>query len=138
MKCYNHPTVDPVGTCVSCGRAICAQCAVEVNGKLQCRECLATGVSRTSASEKDPNTALLIEIVGGVFGLLGIGYIYAGRTNEGILRLALWLIYVAVAWVGITLLSAIIIGVVCIPVQLILQIGVPIWSGITLKNEMLA
>jgi TM2 domain-containing membrane protein YozV len=36
---------------------------------------------------RDPFVALLLEVVGGFFGLLGIGWIYAGRPAKGILLL---------------------------------------------------
>lgn len=92
----------------------------------------------TGISPKDPNTAFLIEFVGGFFGLLGLGYFYAGRTNDGIIRLIAWLVYDAIAVVAITLLLALIIGFVCIPIQLVIQVGVPLWSANKLKQEMLA
>lgn len=136
MKCYNHPDVDPVGSCTSCGRGICSECAVEVEGKLVCRDCLAAG--RVTTRKYDPNTAFLIELVGGFFGFLGIGYIYVGRTNDGILRLVLWLLYDLIAAIAISLLLAVIVGIVCLPIQLIIQVGVPLWSATTLKNEMLS
>lgn len=136
MKCYVHTDVDPVGTCTSCGRAICSQCAVEMQDKLVCRECLAGGKAATRKYE--PNTAFLVELVGGFFGLLGIGYIYVGRTNDGILRLVLWILYDMMAVVVISLLVALIVGIVCIPFQLAIQIGVPLWSATTLKNELMA
>ncbi|MGD2177434.1 MAG: hypothetical protein PVG71_06375 [Anaerolineae bacterium] len=135
MECYIHPDADAVGTCTSCGRGICSECAVEVQGKLKCRECLAAGKATTR--EYDPNTAFLIELIGGFFGLLGIGYIYTGRTNDGILRLVLWILYDIVAFVIISLLLAVIVGFLCIPVQLVIQIAVPLWSATTLKNELL-
>lgn len=43
MRCYSHPERDAVGACVSCGRAVCDECRVEVQGKVLCRECLARG-----------------------------------------------------------------------------------------------
>lgn len=92
----------------------------------------------TGVSPKDPNTAFLIEFVGGFFGLLGLGYFYAGRTNDGIIRLIAWLVYDIVAVVAITLLLAVIVGFVCIPIQLVIQVGVPLWSANKLKQEMLA
>jgi TM2 domain-containing membrane protein YozV len=87
---------------------------------------------------KDPDNAFLIELVGGFFGLMGLGYLYAGRTEDGIIRLIAWMAYVAFAWIGITLLSFIIIGLLCIPVQLVIQVGVPIWSAMSLKNSLVA
>ncbi len=71
-------------------------------------------------------------------GLLGLGYFYAGRTNDGIIRLIAWLVYDIVAVVTITLLLAVIVGFVCIPIQLAIQVGVPLWSANKLKQEMLA
>ncbi|MBN1317786.1 MAG: DUF4870 domain-containing protein [Anaerolineales bacterium] len=40
MKCYYHPEMDAVGTCVVCHKAVCSGCGIEVQGKLVCRECL--------------------------------------------------------------------------------------------------
>jgi TM2 domain-containing membrane protein YozV len=86
---------------------------------------------------KDPNTAFIIELVGGFFGLLGLGYMYMGRTDEGIIRLIAWIIYTIIAWIAIVLLSTIAIGCLCVPVQIIIQVGVPIWSAMTLKNSLI-
>jgi len=135
MRCYVHPDVETVGACTSCGRGICDQCAVTVQGKLVCRECLAGG--RAVARQYDPNTAFLIELVGGFFGLLGLGYIYVGRSSEGVVRLVAWLLYDIVAGTIIALLLAVVVGVVCIPIQLVIQVGVPLWSASTLKNQVL-
>lgn len=90
----------------------------------------------TGPSGKDPSTAFLIELIGGFFGLLGLGYIFVGRTSDGITRLIVWLIYVAFAWCIITLASAVLIGLLCIPIQIVIQIVVPIWSAVTLKKQM--
>jgi hypothetical protein len=39
MNCYRHPEVSAVGTCVNCGKAVCAECATTVAGRLFCPEC---------------------------------------------------------------------------------------------------
>src|SRR5689334_11741152 len=39
---------------------------------------------------RDPSVALVLEIVLGVFGFLGVGHLYAGRTNLGIALLLGW------------------------------------------------
>jgi len=135
MDCYLHPESEAVGTCTSCGKAICSECAVEVEGKLVCRECLAGG-KLTARKSTDANSAFLLELIGGFFGLLGIGHMYVGQTNDGILRLVLWLAYTAIAWVIIALTSGIFIGLLCIPAQLLIQIGVPIWSAVALKKQL--
>lgn len=134
MLCYIHPDREAIGACTSCGRAICGECGVEVQGRLVCRSCLAHAAP---VSQKDPQTAFLIELIGGFFGLLGIGYLYAGRNNDGILRLVLWILYDVTAFIVISLLIAVIVGIICIPVQLAIQIAVPIWSANKLKTEML-
>ncbi len=137
MECYAHPGVGAVGTCTVCGRAICQEDAVDVQGKLVCREDLARGRASQSAGKKyDPNTAFLLELILGLFGILGIGYIYAGRTNDGVIRLILWLAYDLMATCTIALLFAVIVGLACIPIQLIVQIGVPIWSAYVLKGQL--
>ncbi|GIW08685.1 MAG: hypothetical protein KatS3mg060_3490 [Dehalococcoidia bacterium] len=85
---------------------------------------------------KDPSTAFLLELIPGLFGFLGIGYLYAGRTNDGVIRLAAFLIYNLLAWTAIVVLSIVVVGLCLIPVQLAIQIGVPIWSALQLRKEM--
>jgi TM2 domain-containing membrane protein YozV len=85
---------------------------------------------------KDPNTAFLLELIPGLFGFLGIGYLYVGRTNDGIIRLAAFLIYNLIAWIAIFALSLVIVGLCLIPFQLAIQIGVPIWSALQLRKEL--
>lgn len=40
MKCNVHPDVDAVGTCTNCGKTVCANCAIEMNGKVVCKSCI--------------------------------------------------------------------------------------------------
>jgi TM2 domain-containing membrane protein YozV len=87
---------------------------------------------------KDPDTAFLIELIGTFFGLLGLGYIYVGRTQEGLIRLIIWIVYNSIAWITIFILISLVIGCFCIPIQRAIQIGVAIWSATTLKNSVLA
>ncbi len=87
--------------------------------------------------QKDPNTAFLIEMIGGFFGLLGLGYLWIGLTNDGLIRLIGWLVYNLVAWVVIVLLMVVVVGCFCAPIQILIQIGIPIWSAFTLKNMMM-
>jgi len=137
MKCQIHPENEAVGTCTSCGRPVCQECVVEVKGKNVCRECLASGKGIPSKQGKDPNTAFLLELIGGFLGFLGLGNLYVGRTNDGILRLIGWFIYLGMSYVLIVALSAVVIGIICIPFQFALQIGIPIWSAMKLKNSLL-
>jgi hypothetical protein len=86
---------------------------------------------------KDPNTAFLLEFVGGIFCFMGFGYMYAGRSQDGLIRLLLWLIAINVAWIGAWVLASVLVGFLCMPVILIAQIGIPYWSADTLKREMM-
>ncbi len=89
-------------------------------------------------SIKDPNTAFIIEFTGGFFGLLGLGYFYVGRMEDGLIRVIGWMVYYIGAVIAISLLLAIFVGICCIPIQLAIQIGVPYWSASELKKKMLA
>jgi TM2 domain-containing membrane protein YozV len=114
-----------------------------MQGKLVCRECLETGRAKTQQSDsaKDPNTAFLIELVGGLFGLLGLGYFYVGRTNDGVLRLVIFLIYNLIAYMIIVVGGSLTVGVlacICGPIQLAIQVGVAYWSANELKNQLLS
>lgn len=138
MYCHNHPDVAAVGSCTSCGKLICDSCAVDVQGKILCRDCISEGKAVRSSSEHDPNTVFLVEFIGGFLGLLGIGHFLVGRTSDGLVRLIAWIIYDIIAVAIITALLAVLVGIVCIPIQLAIQIGVPYWSASTLKKELLS
>ena len=52
------------------------------------------------------------------------------------MRLILWLVYVTAAWCIASALVAVLVGIICLPVQFVIQIIVPIWSASTLKKQM--
>lgn len=37
MKCFDHPEKDAVGSCKSCGKGVCSECAVDLTKGLACR-----------------------------------------------------------------------------------------------------
>lgn len=88
--------------------------------------------------EQRINNAFLIELVGGFLGFLGLGYIYAGRTNDGLIRLIAWWVLIGAMWTAVSLLTIVVIGLCLIPGALIVQFGGPIWSASELKKEMQA
>lgn len=60
--------------------------------------------------DRDPFLALMLEVVGGFFGFLGIGWIYGGRPALGIVLLVS---YWVLDWlIGLTL-SVVTLGVWC-------------------------
>jgi len=44
MNCFIHPDREAAGTCVGCGKFICAECAKTVQEKNYCPQCLQQGV----------------------------------------------------------------------------------------------
>jgi hypothetical protein len=73
----------------------------------------------SSRPTKDRGIALVIEILPGLFGLLGFGWIYAGNTTAGIL----WLGGVLVWDIIVILLSMLTAGLICfisVPINLVL------------------
>lgn len=82
-----------------------------------------------SMTQRDPQTAMVIEIVAGLLGFLGIGYLYAGKTNQGIIRLIVW--WVVLGLLGLSIFIA--IGICLLPIA---WIAGPIVSGIMLKKEL--
>ena len=100
------------------------------------------------SSTKDPNTAMVIEIVAGYFGFLGIGYLYAGRTAAGLLRLFGWWAFIGVAVLLITIGSftsfltlegerqvLALTGLCCLA---LVVLAVPVISGLMLKHSLSA
>ena len=79
MNCYFHPEAESVATCVSCGKPVCQDCAVDVRGKIHCQPCLAStdrpGVGTLptvpAASSVPTNTLAIVSVALGVVGLLG-------------------------------------------------------------------
>lgn len=40
MNCYVHSEKEAVGTCVGCGKFICAECVTTIQGKNYCKHCV--------------------------------------------------------------------------------------------------
>jgi hypothetical protein len=85
--------------------------------------------------DKDKTVAFILELLG-IFGILGIGHIYAGLIKQGVIRLVLWIIILVVGWVAASVLSYFIIGLCMMPFLVIAQIGIPIWSAFQIKKKM--
>ncbi len=82
------------------------------------------------AVESKANTAMLIEIVGGLFGFLGLGNIYVGRTSTGIVLLIGWWVFIAIE----VLLMFVLVGFCLLPLNLI----APIFSGLRVRDYVRA
>ena len=84
MKCFNHSSVDAVGVCRSCGRALCHECITEVglscSCKGQCESVVAamndlvergrTAYQKSSATQM--RSGVFVVLLGGLFLFFGI------------------------------------------------------------------
>lgn len=87
-------------------------------------------LSRTDVSTKDADTAFLIELVGGVFGLFGLGHLYAGLTNTGLFRLVLGIVGLTAIYF---ILGVTVIGLCAAPLVWIGQIAIAYFTANDLK-----
>ena len=98
MRCYNHHDKEGVGTCKYCGRALCPECAAEVEKAVACRGRCETDVAtllsinrnalqyaRTTKQARYLGPVMFIA-VGALLTTMGVTYkdidvaIYAGVT----------------------------------------------------------
>jgi len=106
-----------------------------------------------SSQTKDPNTAMIIEILAGYFGFLGIGYLYVGKTAAGLLRLVGWWLILLLLVLGGAFgpilavfgssmddpsagITAGIFSLCIFGILTIVVLAVPIISGIMLKRSL--
>lgn len=71
MECQCHPGVEAIGTCSTCGQAICRDCAVNVAGELVCSQCLAVRPLFTSGAATTDSTGNAMAIISLLLALLG-------------------------------------------------------------------
>lgn len=76
MNCAYHPDREVRGICSSCGRPICQECLVDLNGQPHCKACLA---ARVKHPVRDINgfARFVLSIAPGV------GHLYMGLFNRG-------------------------------------------------------
>lgn len=95
MKCYNHPDKDAVGVCVNCGKAVCAEDSVVIDGKLYCKDCSPSQSQKTSEEKKllrSRKNRILCGVCGGIGEYL--------KIDPTIIRV-IWLFFVLAGGSGI-------------------------------------
>ncbi len=76
-KCYYHPDRDAIGICAICGRPLCEECGVEIEGEFYHKKCLEQKLK--GGEKKLPGIAAFLSIL-----FPGLGTVYAGKTLKGI------------------------------------------------------
>ena len=119
------------GTTVPAGNSFCHECGHDLRPRV------AASQQAYAKPAKDPSVALLIELVGTLFGFMGFGWIYAGHTNQGIIRLLVWLGVVLVAAI-ITALTAGLFGCAWLPVQIVAAVvsGLQVKQAVERDNQL--
>jgi hypothetical protein len=79
------------------------------------------------------SNARWLEVLFGIFGVLGIGHVYSGRTPLGIILMVLWWIWAFIA-LTLTGMTAGIAGCILVPLHFI----VPIISGTQARTYILS
>ncbi len=106
MKCFNHPTVDAVAICKSCGRGLCRDCIVEVGLGCSCRNRCENDVAalndlvergRTVYQKSSTNhfwSGVFLSLMGVFFLLLGVSTVATSdQPVGGILWLFMGIIF---------------------------------------------
>jgi hypothetical protein len=107
MNCANHPDIEKVAFCRTCGKPLCANCARPVHGVIYCESCLAArlegvqpnvaapvagfvpaGPMATPVVGAGPNPALAGVLAG--FFPFGVGAVYTGQYAKGLAHLVIF------------------------------------------------
>jgi hypothetical protein len=117
MNCANHPDVERVAFCRTCGKPLCANCTREVKGVIYCENCIAErlqgvqppqtlyqgvvdqggGLRARPMPVPGPNPALA-----GILGAIpfGVGAVYNGQYAKGLAHLIIFVLLVTGASEG--------------------------------------
>ena len=52
MKCYYHNDREVIAACTECGRFICEECKVNINGKAVCKSCVENNIFSSNQRNK--------------------------------------------------------------------------------------
>jgi len=72
MKCFHHPDRDAVVTCCKCGKGLCNDCTITVDGKIYCPVCFGEIVEYQKKLVKTLHWRLLFFAAFAVIGFIGL------------------------------------------------------------------
>jgi TM2 domain-containing membrane protein YozV len=116
--------------CPSCGKEV-------LSGTAYCPACDAslsqgapvqTAAPYSMVPQKSEGVAVVLAIILGIFGLWGIGHMYAGKFGKGVVLLILGLIFGGLFWVSI-FLTVILIGFVGLALFGLIQFVGWLWQA---------
>ncbi len=82
MNCRNHSEREATQICISCGKPMCDECTININGKNYCTECLETFINVAS---NNSGTHKKNKILTFFLGFIpGISHMYLGLINKGL------------------------------------------------------
>lgn len=82
MKCTFHPEAEAIGTCIRCGKPVCATCCTVAGGRVYCPSCVTSVFAVGGAKQTcKPTAAGILGITaGGIALVIGIVLIAVGAT----------------------------------------------------------
>src|SRR5712664_3779024 len=110
MNCANHPDIEKVAFCRTCGKPLCANCTRSVHGVIYCESCLAARLEGVqppvpppaagfvasgpvATPGAGPNPALAGVLAG--FFPFGVGAVYCGQYAKGLAHLVIFGLLIA-------------------------------------------
>ena len=107
MNCANHPDIEKVAFCRTCGKPLCANCTRAVHGVIYCESCLAARLEGVQPNVAAPAAGFVpaspevrpVRVGGpnpGLAGVLagffpfGVGAVYCGQYTKGLAHLVIF------------------------------------------------
>lgn len=115
MNCANHPYVEKVAFCRTCGKPLCANCTRSVHGVIYCESCLAARLEGAQPNVAAPVAGFVppgvvqVPVAGpnpalaGILSVIfpfGVGAVYTGQYAKGLAHLVIFTLLVLCASSG--------------------------------------
>jgi len=68
VKCYNHPYISAIGSCIVCNKNLCEFCAYIINGKIYCKD----HANEILIKKVSPKKISIPKLTSNLFFLIGI------------------------------------------------------------------